>query len=62
MNVRMFNTLLRGCLWNAAAAAALLSNNVVLGGVLTSEEAWKEWHNISILMKAKAAKQQRHSS
>ncbi|GKY95590.1 hypothetical protein MPSEU_000520300 [Mayamaea pseudoterrestris] len=38
-NVRTLNTLLRGCLWTAAC----LHENVVIGGVVTSEMAWKSY-------------------
>jgi pentatricopeptide repeat protein len=37
-NVRTLNTLLRGCLWTAAS---LHEDGVVVGGVVTSERAWK---------------------
>eukprot|EP00957_Ditylum_brightwellii_P119912 9150643-Ditylum_brightwellii.AAC.1 len=35
-NVRTLNTLLRGCLWTAAAQ----SDSIVAGGIITGEEAW----------------------
>ena len=39
-NVRTLNTLLRGCLWTAATTDGSSSETIV-GGVVTSESAWK---------------------
>lgn len=36
-NVRTFNTLLRGCLWNACS---IIKSDQVVGGVVTSEIMW----------------------
>lgn len=44
-NVRTFNTLLRGCLWTAAAPVSTKrdgeGNAPVVGGVVTSEQIWQ---------------------
>jgi pentatricopeptide repeat protein len=39
-NIRTLNTLLRGCLWTAAAPISAADTEIA-GGVVTSEEAWK---------------------
>lgn len=40
-NVRTLNTLLRGCLWTAAAPSAVNGGEIIAGGVVTSEDALK---------------------
>jgi Putative methyltransferase len=45
-NVRTLNTLLRGCLWSAAEVLEcndVSGCNEVIGGVITSEKAWKHY-------------------
>jgi Putative methyltransferase len=51
-NVRTLNTLLRGCLWSAAAVMERNAENgcdEVVGGVITSEKAWEYYAKKSSL-------------
>ena len=48
-NVRTLNTLLRGCLWTAATLQETSDCKThVVGGVVTSEEAWKQSEALDI--------------
>lgn len=46
-NVRTLNTLLRGCLWTASTSIVVDGSvQIVVGGVVSSEEAWALYQNI----------------
>ena len=45
-NVRTLNTLLRGCLWTASTEVVVNGKTQVAGGVVSSEEAWKLYHDL----------------
>lgn len=47
-NPRTLNTLLRGCLWSAAAASASGDLLDICGGVVTAEKAWSMYKELSM--------------
>ena len=47
-NVRTLNTLLRGCLWCAAAATTTSEDNTIVGGVVTGERAWAAYKKLGL--------------